>query len=169
MGFDLLSEYTIPYQHPLAVHFPLVLLVLATAAAVAYAALGRPVWRQAALALFVLGAASAYWSVQTGETLEHEVEGEPLVEAVVEAHETAGEWTLRLSLLAAIAFAGVTLWLRRRPTAPGTSLDATRDGPEPLAQRLLLLVPALAAALLVLWTGHLGGIMVWGVPTAAVP
>lgn len=156
MRFDLLSEYTIPYLHPLAVHFPLVLLLLTAAAAALYAALGRPVWRQAALVLVLLGTAGAKWAEETGETLEHDVEGEPLVEAVLDTHEEMAEWTLRFGLLTAVAFAGVTLWLRRRP-----HLDART---EPLVARLVPLAPALAAAAFVAWTAHLGGIMVWGIP-----
>lgn len=165
MRLDLLSDYAIPYLHPLAVHFPLVLLLLAAGAAVLYAALGRPVWRQAALGLLLLGTAGAKWAEETGETLEHDVEGEPIVEAVLPTHQAMAEWTLRFGLLASVAFAGVTLWLRRRRPHLDVADPASRGTPrEPLVARLVPLLPALAAAVFVAWTAHLGGIMVWGVP-----
>ncbi len=155
MRFDLLSQYDIPYLHPLAVHFPLVLLLLGAGAAVLYAALGRGVWRQAALVLFALGAVSAFASVQTGEALEHDVEGEPIVEAVLGTHERVADYTMWVSVLAALGYGVLTVALRRRPA------DTPR---EPLAGRVAALIPALAAALLVAYTAHLGGVMVWGVP-----
>ena len=161
MNLDLLAQYEIPYLHPLAVHFPLVLLLLGAGVAVLYAALGRPVWRHAALAFFALGAVGAYVAQETGETLAHAVEGEPVVEAVLETHETMGDYTLWTALATAVGFGGITVALRRRAPADPVPAAAPR---EPLAWRLAVLVPAVAAALLVAYTGHLGGVMVWGVP-----
>ena len=158
MRFDLISQYDIPYLHPLMVHFPLVLLLLGAGVAVLYAALGRPVWRLAALGLFALGAAGAFAAHQTGEAMEHEMEGEPIVDAVLPAHERMAEYTLWASLLATLAYGGLTAAARR------TTEDSIRSRTEPLAWRLAALLPALAAAALVAWTAHLGGIMVWGVP-----
>ena len=159
MNLDLLAQYEIPYLHPLAVHFPLVLLLLGAGVAVLYAALGRPVWRHAALAFFALGAVGAYVAQETGETLQHAVEGEPVVEAVLETHAAMGDYTLWTALVAAVGFGGIGLALRRR-----TPADSAVVPREPLAWRLAVLVPAVAAALLVAYTGHLGGVMVWGVP-----
>ncbi len=153
MRFDLIQQYDIPYLHPLMVHFPLVLLLLAAGAAVLYAALGRPVWRGAALVLFVLGAAGAFAARQTGETMEHDMEGEPVVEAVLPTHERMAEVTMWTAIAAALAYGGLTVAARRRA-----------GGTEPLAWRLAALLPAVAAAALVAWTAHLGGIMVWGIP-----
>lgn len=153
MNLDLLTEYTIPYQHPLAVHFPVVLLLLGAAAALGYLALGRPAWRLAALLLCTLGAGTAYWAEETGETLGETVEGEPMAEAVLHAHEEGAEWTVRLSALSVLALGGVSLVARRR----GLGV------PEPWWLRLAAL-PAGAAGGLVAYTAHLGGIMVWGVP-----
>lgn len=159
MRFDLIQQYDIPYLHPLMVHFPLVLLLLGAGVAVLYAALGRPVWRLAALGLFALGAAGAFAAHQTGEAMEHEMEGEPIVDAVLPAHERMAEYTLWSAILATLAYGGLTAVARRRTTE-----GRIQPRPEPLAWRLGALVPALAAAALVAWTAHLGGIMVWGVP-----
>lgn len=159
MNLDLLSQYDVPYWHPLAVHFPLVLLLLGAGVAVLYAALGRAAWRQAALALFALGAVSAYVARETGHDLEHAVEGSPVVDAVVHTHEETAEWTMWTAIATALGFGALTVGLHRR-----TTREAVLGEREPLAWRLALLVPALAAAVLVAYTGHLGGIMVWGVP-----
>jgi uncharacterized membrane protein len=155
MGPDLLSQYEIPYLHPLAVHFPLVLLLLGAGAAVVYAAFGRAVWRQAALVLFALGALGAFAAGQTGEAMEHDVEGSPVVDAFLATHEAAAGYTLWAAVLAASTYGGLTVRARRYPA------DAGR---EPVWGRLGALAPALAAAALVAYTAHLGGVMVWGVP-----
>ncbi len=162
---DLIAQYEVPYLHPLAVHFPLVLLLLGAAAATLYALLGRGAWRRAALVLFVLGTAGAWVAEETGHELRHAVEGEPVVEQVVGQHEQGAEWTVAVSALAAFVFVGLSLVRLRRPKPPADGEEAppppTR---EPLWGRLLALPPALAAAALVAWTSHLGGIMVWGIP-----
>lgn len=163
MRFDLLSDYTIPYLHPLAVHFPLVLLLVAAGVAVLYAATGRPLGRQAALVFLLAGTVSAWWAEETGETLEHAVEEEPMAVVMLDTHEAMAGWTLRLGLLASVAAAGTTLALRRRPTPDSPPVA------EPVWARLLVLVPAVAAAALVAWTAHLGGLMVWGVPVGLAP
>ena len=163
MRFDLLSRYAIPYLHPLAVHFPLVLLLLAAGVAVLYAVLGRPVWRLAALVLFVLGAASAFAARQTGGTMAGEMEGDPVVEAVLGTHARMADYTLWAAGAAALVFGGLSAGARRGRRAGGTRADGAAAR-EPLAWRLAALVPALAAAALVAWTAHLGGVMVWGVP-----
>ena len=155
---DLLAQYEIPYLHPLAVHFPLVLLLLAGAVGLAYAIRGTALWRRALLVFLALGAATAYWAGETGETLEDDVRGEPMVEAIVDTHEQGAEWTLWAALGALAVAVGVTVWVRRLPAPTEVAQQ------EPLALRLVLLVVALVPAGLVAWTAHLGGLMVWGVP-----
>lgn len=162
---DLIAQYEIPYLHPLVVHFPLVLLLLGAAAAALYTLLGRGAWRRAALVLFVLGTASAWAAEQTGPELAYAVEGEPVVEQVVERHAEAATWTVAASAFASLAFVLISLvQLRRpRPEAKGEE-PPVRPAREAWWGRLLALPPALAAAALVAWTSHLGGIMVWGIP-----
>lgn len=171
---DLISQYEIPFLHPLLVHFPLVLLLLGAAAAGLYLVLGRAVWRQAGLVLFLLGTLGAWGAGETGHALHNAVEGDPIVEQVVERHQQGAEWTLWMSALAALGFGIVSLSrlsmprLRRRtPADDGAEVEAPAvvvSRREPLWGRLLVLLPAWAAAALVAWTAHLGGIMVWGVP-----
>ena len=155
---DLLTQYEIPYLHPLAVHFPLVLLLLAGAAGAVYAARGTVVWRNAVMIFLVLGSAGAYWAQETGETLEDDVRGEPMVEAIIETHEASAEWTLWAALGALALFGGASVWLRKlpKPTDVGEK--------DPMALRLALAVVAAVPAVLVAYTAHLGGLMVWGRP-----
>lgn len=154
---DLLTQYEIPYLHPLAVHFPLVLLLLGAAAATIYALLGTALWRWIALVLIGLGAATAIWAEETGETLEDTVEGEPIATVVLPKHEDGAEWTVRVSILTTLVLASLSVWARRQPE---------RFVPnDPIWGRLLVFVLAGLSAVWVAWTAHLGGIMVWGVPT----
>lgn len=163
---DLLRDYEIPFLHPLLVHFPLVLLLLGAAAAGLYLLLGRGVWRRSALVLFVLGALSAWAAAETGPALAEAVD-DPVVERVVGRHAAAAEWTVAASAFAAAYFAVLSaLALRRRPPAEP---EEGEDAPPPprreaLWGRLLGFGLAVAAAALVAWTAHLGGLMVWGVP-----
>ncbi len=169
---DLIAQYEIPFLHPLLVHFPLVLLLLGAAAAGLYLVLGRAVWRQAGLVLFVLGTLGAWAAGETGHALHNAVEGDPIVEQVIERHQDGADWTLWTSALAAFGFGLVSLSrvsmprFRRKPAdddeAPAALAVVSRR--EPLWGRLLVVLPAWAAAALVAWTAHLGGIMVWGVP-----
>lgn len=154
MDLHAVLQYELPYLHPVVVHAPPVLLVLAALAAVGYAITGRPAWRWATLLLLVPGALVSWWAVETGEALYAAVEGEPQVEALIGAHRAAAAWTLWASAAAALALLAVTFWQSRRGRAE----------PVPLVVRLLPLVPALVAALAVAYAGHVGGLMVWGVP-----
>ena len=155
---DLLTQYEIPYVHPLAVHFPLVLLLLAGAVGLIYLGRGTALWRMAAMVFLALGAAGAFWAGETGETLEEASRGEPMVEAIVETHEDAASWTLWSALGALALFAGATVWVRRlpAPTAVGEQ--------DPMLLRAALALVALVPAALVAYTAHLGGLMVWGRP-----
>ena len=148
-------DYVIPTWHPFLVHFPIVLLLLAGGLSVGYAVTGRALWRTLTGAALGLGTLGALFANRTGEALHDEVEGTPIVEVFVEQHEEFGEWALWLGAGATLVWLGVTVWQRRT----ARSLDV-RD---PLWARLLLAGLALAAAVLVLRAGHLGGIMVWGV------
>ena len=105
---DLISQYDIPFLHPLAVHFPLVLLLLGAASAGLYLLLGRAVWRQAGFVLFLLGTLGAWAAGETGHELKNAVDGDPMVELIVGRHEDGAEWTLWMSALATFLFALVS-------------------------------------------------------------
>ena len=157
MGFDAVFDYSIPYLHPLVVHFPLVLLLLAGGAAAAYAIRGTAVWRRALLILLALGALAAFAAERTGEALEESVEGTPIVEELAGFHHTAALWTVRTSVLSLVVGIAVTIWWRRRRSSQSPTASS-----EPLWMRLALLVLAGISAALVAYTAHVGAVRVWG-------
>lgn len=163
---EILTQYEIPYLHPLAVHFPLVLLLLGAGAAVMYLVFGRGGWRRAGLVLFVLGTLGAWAAERSGHDLYAAVEGDPIVEEIVGPHRDGAVGTVWTSLAAALAFGVVSAARLRKPTLPPEveALPPRTTPREPVWGRVLVLIPALAAAALVAWTSHLGGLMVWGVP-----
>ena len=146
-----MNEYTIPVLHPLLVHFPLALLVAAAPIAVVWALRRTTFWRDAALLLLALGALGALAAYLTGEAMEEQSEGVPIVDRFVEQHETLALWTLGLAAAAMLAFAALS-WYERQGSKAGGAL------------RWAAALLAVAAAALVAWTAHLGGLMVWGVP-----
>lgn len=165
---DLIAQYEIPFLHPLLVHFPLVLILLGAGAATMYLVFGRGVWRQAALVLFVFGAAGSWAAAETGHDLEQAVEGDPIVEQVVGRHAQGADWTIWLSVASALAFGVASVARIRRPQRPAEDGEeeapvAPRSRREALWGRVLGFVLALLAASAVAWTAHLGGIMVWGI------
>lgn len=149
-------DLVIPYWHPVVVHFPVALIPFGAVAAVVYAATGRALWRTVALLAFVAGALGAWASVATGESIYEEVEGTPVVETFVERHETYGEWALWTSVATVVLLAGRAGWSWRA--------ERGSEGRDPFWLRGSVLALALAAAVLVALAGHLGGLMVWGVP-----
>lgn len=133
--------------HPAVVHFPIVLLLLGSVAAVAAVFIRRWQLPGIAAALFVLGAAGAVLAVQTGGR-EGEVAGEiPAIESLVDQHE---EWAERTQVAAIIValLAVAAVVITRWPMATRALGVATAVG-------------ALAAAWCVIETGHHGGQLVY--------
>jgi uncharacterized membrane protein len=98
--------------HPLIVHFPIALLLVAplfiVAALLASPARGR-LFMISALILMILGTASVYLAVGTGEAAGELAEGRPQVTAALERHEHLAKesritFTVLTVLLAAIVF-----------------------------------------------------------------
>lgn len=147
--------YEIPVWHPLVVHFPIALLLLGGGVAVAYLVTGHAFWRAVTGLAVGLGGLGAWVANATGEAMYTHVEGTPIVEELVGRHEALGGWAMWAGAAAFLAWLGVSLWRRRTPH----DLPA-RD---PLGLRLLVAAPAVASAVLVVLTGRLGGLMVWGV------
>jgi uncharacterized membrane protein len=144
---DLLLDSRLDVWHPLAVHFPVVLLMLGGVASLAWAWGGRAFWRDACLWLYGLGTLGALAAYLTGETMEEQIGPSD----AVELHETLGLWTLVVAGLALLAH-GFAAWRSLR----GEEVRAGR------ALRWIAAALGLAAAVLVTATGHLGGAMVWG-------
>lgn len=150
---ETVFQYRIPVVHPLAVHFPLSLLLLAAVPALLWLARGTLFWRQCTFFMLTFGVAGALVAYFTGEAMEEQSEGVPIVDELVELHEDMALYTVIIACLALAFFAGMAFFARERPSGE----------PEPFWVRLGLALAVLVAAVLVAWTAHIGGTMVWGV------
>ena len=152
---DAVFNYEIPALHPLAVHFPLALILASALTALVWSYRGSAFWRQSTLLLMVLGSAGAAFAYFTGDTMREQSEGVPIIEELVDLHEDMGLYTFIASMVATAALAGLSLARRRAGTD-----DAERD---PILLRIAIACLVLMAAALVAWTAHVGATMTWGV------
>lgn len=151
---DAAFEYYNPFLHPLVVHFPIVLLLLTAGAVLVWSIRDRRVWLRAAALLGWLGSVGAVVASKTGEALEEEVAGTPIVETLVDLHDTSADWTVLLAFVLTLCLTGLLL---------GDRFWSPRSG-TPGLLRFVLALLAIATGAAVAWTGHVGGLMVWGVP-----
>ena len=152
---DNVLQYEIPALHPLAVHFPLVLILVGTLAVVIWGIRGKLFWWQTSVFLYVLAMAGALFAYFTGEELEEQMEGDPILEELGGLHEDMGLYTLIVTGVTLVAMMGLMIWRKR---------SARLGSQDPLIARMIIVVLALLAAGLVAWTAHIGGVMVWGRP-----
>ena len=150
---EQLFQYEIPVWHPVVVHFPPALLVASLGAAIVWFVRGTRHWRRFLLFLLSLSLLGTLLAYFTGDAMHAQSEGVPMVELFVEQHETVALYTLWVTVAALGVVGGFTIWLER-----------ARRAREPFAGRLAALIVTLAATLLVAYTAHIGGVMVWGVP-----
>jgi uncharacterized membrane protein len=126
--------------HPLLVHFPIGLILIAAAAEAAATITRRADWRGVAIvnarvgALFAIGAAVAGWRLASSPGIDVSV---------------SLEWHRWLGVIAALAASGAAL------------ATAGADGSAPLPRWTYRFALFWAAALVAV-TGHLGGLLVWG-------
>ncbi len=151
---DRAFEFEKGTWHPLVVHFPIVLLLITAAGVVIWCFKDQDIWLRASAALGSLGAFAAFIATRTGETLEDEMRGDPMVEPFSDPHDTAADWTVLTAVFLAVSLVALLFGGRLWSHNTGT----------PWPVRLLILLLALTVGGLVVWTGHLGGLMAWGVP-----
>ena len=151
---DQLSSYTIPVFHPMMVHFPIVLTVLAAICCAGWLFRDHLFWLYSSIWLAALGFIGALLSTRTGETMEEQGEGIAIIDDLVQLHEQMAErvtWVLGISLVVLV----FGFWQSRQDLVrPGTALWI----------RILSFILLLAAAVMVSLTAHIGGLMSWGVP-----
>jgi uncharacterized membrane protein len=150
---ETVLQYEIPVLHPLAVHFPVALLVSAALFSAVWLVRGRSLGRRIASVLMVLGSAGAVLAYMTGESIEELSEDIPIVEEMIGLHQDLALATVWISILMSVCVCYLE-WRRR--SADAGSID-------PLPLRTALFSGFFLLALIVLFTGHVGGIMVWGV------
>lgn len=146
------GEYVIPVWHPIVVHLPLAALVLAAFAAIVWLVRGDRSWLLTTAYLSIAGAVGAAAAYITGDAVYQQSEGVPVVEALVGSHKSAALATLLVSIVVA------ALWLA------ALTRRSSDVRPIPPILRWGMVVLAVAAAILVVRAGHLGGLMTWGAP-----
>jgi len=151
---DQLLQYSIPVLHPVVVHFPVALGVVAVFFAAGWLVRNNMFWFKATLWLHIMAGIGAILALRTGEAMEEQSEGIAIVDELVHLHETTAEraaWVLGVS----IVWMFVAYWMTNR--------DTLHSGARGWVRAVTFLL-ALAAALLLGLTGHIGGLMSWGVP-----
>jgi uncharacterized membrane protein len=141
--------------HPLIIHFPIALLLIAPifiiVGAVLTPAKGRS-YLIAAMVLLLVGTAAIFVAVQTGEAAGKLAERAPGMELVLEAHESLAERTRAVFSVLSVIFLALLAgpWLLKRAD---TRLTTT-------ILPLAFLVLYSAGALLLVNTAHNGGRLV---------
>ena len=96
--------------HPLIIHFPIALLLIAPLFVVLGSLLrpdrGRP-YLTVALILMILGTVAIYFAISTGESAGQLAERSPAVNAVLEHHQELGETTGAVFLVLTVLLAGI--------------------------------------------------------------
>lgn len=152
-AMDAVFDYRIPVLHPLAVHFPLTLLLAAAVAACFWMFRGTPFWRHCSAFLIFMSVPGALFAYLTGDAMAEQSEGVPIVDELVDLHEQMALYTLIASGVAAAALIVMLVRSARR----GTSKH------DPIGSRVLVGLLIMIAAALVAWTAHIGATMTWGV------
>jgi uncharacterized membrane protein len=146
----------IEFIHPIVVHFPIALLIVSVIFAFGWLFSGAAWWRNTLLILVTLGAAGAFFAMESGEELrEHEFfeyGGFGDLEPLMDEHEELGEASMFVAMGTAVFLLGVFAFGFKRGS---TTAD-------PIALRVIGLVATLACAATVGIAGHRGGLLVWG-------
>jgi len=151
---EQLADYSIPVWHPILVHFPVALAWIALGGAFIWLFRDRQNWLRNTIYLEVLALLGAFLAVRTGETMEEQSEGVPMIDQFVGFHETMGERSMWL-LAVTVAFLIFAHWYSGR--------DMSRSGTS-FAIRVIGFLLVLGSALSIGLTAHAGGIMTWGTP-----
>lgn len=158
--------------HPLVIHFPIVLLLIAPLFILIGAVLkperGRP-YLYASLLLMLLGTTAVWVAVGTGEATADLVLRNPQITTVLEKHEGLAEKTRAIFTGATLIFAAAVfapkLWRRETTRAFSTIVP------------IVFLIFYAAASLVLVNTAHQGGLLVHelgsspaiGMPDTAAP
>ena len=151
---DQLADYSIPILHPVIVHFPVALSLVALLCASVWLIRDKEFWLRCTTYLEILAFVGAFFAVRTGKLMKEQSEGVPMVDRFVEYHETMGEralWFLGLTLVAVTA----CYWYTNR--------DMSRSGTR-LSVRIITYLFIALAAFFAGMAGYIGGIMTWSIP-----
>lgn len=151
---DIVFSFDPPPLHAFVSNFPVAFLLIAPIAALIWVARGRLFWRRTTFLLASIGAAGAVAAMFSGRLLQEQVVVTPVVDAVIDHHETFGTYTVMAALLTVVFLAGSTFYLERRTTIE-------RHPPDPVGLRSVGFLLVLVTAVLCGLTAHMGAVMVW--------
>jgi len=140
--------------HPLIVHFPIALLLVAPLFVVIGLVLPRSGrgFLVAALVLMALGTVATWFAVATGEAAGELASRTPAIAATLEQHEELAETTRTVFTLLTLVFAALLLAPRFLRTTPGRTVTSVAGA--------VYLVGYLGGAALLASTAHQGGRLV---------
>ncbi len=141
--------------HPLIIHFPIVLLLIAPVFVLIGAVLQPKIGKYmyfAALLLMVLGTASTFIAVGTGEAAGKLADRSPAINATLEQHEKLAESTRMSFSILTVAFALLLALPKLMKWEPSRMLQSVVP--------LLFLVLYGAGAMVLVNTAHQGGMLV---------
>lgn len=140
--------------HPLVVHFPVALLMVAPLffALAALFPSKADCFGRTALLLLALGTIASIVAVESGEEAARLADRTPEINAQIERHQDLADTTRNAFVALTVAYAALLFWpkLRRKEWGSG----ALR------LVNVVTLIAALGGALLVANTGHAGGVLV---------
>jgi uncharacterized membrane protein len=145
------SDYAIPVWHPLLVHLPIVLIPLGFLALCLFLYNKEMVWRRICLFLYAFSLIFGYLAYTSGETLEHQTEGEAQTELFVHDHENGAKAVIALTLMIFSLLCVAEIRQRQNKKIPQ-------------ALYITLFVMGLTDVIAIAYTGHLGALMTWGIP-----
>ncbi len=159
--------FTLPAPlHPVIVHFPIVLVLLGAAVAVAAVVIRRWNLPWIAAVLLSLGTIGSWVAAETGEDAEDQASAlSAAADTVLEEHEEAAERTEAASAAAAfVAIVAAALGVfaaRRKPGVPADGPGWLAHPMVPSGLRAATALAALTACFFVYQTGHAGGKLVY--------
>jgi uncharacterized membrane protein len=151
---DIVFSFDSPPLHAFVVNFPVAFLLIAPVAAFVWVAQGRQFWRRVTLFIASIGALGAIGAVFSGRLLKEQVVVTPVIDAVIDHHETFGMYTMTAALVTFAFLAGSSFYLERRTTIE-------RNPPDPVGIRSIGFILVLVTAVLCALTAHMGAVMVW--------
>lgn len=149
---DQVFQYHIPLLHPILVHFPVALLIVAASFVALWLVRDRYSLLISAVCIQLIGVVATIGSYLTGEEMKAQSEGVPIIDSLVGLHESAAVLSIWLGSVALTAMAAATFLHRRDLSHAGTRLWI----------RLIVFILAMMALAAISWTAHIGGTMVWG-------
>ena len=141
--------------HPLIIHFPIGLLLVAPLFIIAALFVSTPkrqIFMISALGLMILGTASVYFAISTGEAAGKLAERTTQVSALLEGHEELAETTRFTFTALTIVLAGILFGPRLVKWEPSRAMSAIVP--------VLFLVLYGGAAVLLTNTAHKGALLV---------